>query len=136
MRFARLALLPLAAASPAPAERLPYATLAAARPGPATRLPPRPPPAPPPPPAERLPYATLDEAEPELAQGFRLEYALLDRLEWAPQRGRDGYAWDVSALTAGTDALWLSSVGEGSLWGSPGSSDFPALSSRTLALAL
>jgi copper resistance protein B len=100
MRFARLALVPLAAASPVM--------------------------------AEQLPYAALDEAEPELAQGFRLEYALLDRLEWAPQRGPDGYAWDFSALSAGTNGLWLSSVGEGSLWGSPDYLEFQALYSRKL----
>ena len=100
MRFVLLALASLAAASPAA--------------------------------AERLPYAPLDEAEPELASGFRLTYALLDRLEWAPQRGRDGYAWDFSALTAGTNGLWLSSVGEGSLWGSPEYLEFQALYSRKL----
>lgn len=100
MRFARLAILFFAAASPAA--------------------------------AERLPYAPLDEPEPELASGFRLEYALLDRLEWAPQRGRDGYGWDFSALSEGTNGLWLSSVGDGSLWGSPDYLEFQALYSRKL----
>jgi copper resistance protein B len=57
---------------------------------------------------------------------------LLDRLEWAPQRGRDGYAWDFSLLYAGdTHGLWLSSVGEGGLWGSPDYLEFQALYARS-----
>jgi copper resistance protein B len=101
MRFARLALVSLAAASPAA--------------------------------AQRLPYAPLDETEPELASGVRLEYALLDRLEWAPQRGRDGYAWDFSMLYSGeTHGLWLASAGDGGLWGSPDYVELQALYARKL----
>jgi copper resistance protein B len=83
--------------------------------------------------AERLPYAPLDEAEPELAGAPRLAYALLDRLEWAPQRGQDGYAWDFSLLYTGdTHGLWLSSVGDGGLWGAPDYLEFQALYARKL----
>ena len=79
--------------------------------------------------AERLEYANLDASDAELSRATpaastrgppRLEYLLFDRFEWAPQRGRDGYAWDFSLLWGGErDGLWLSSVGEGGLWGSP-----------------
>jgi copper resistance protein B len=97
MRLARLVLLPLAAASPAA--------------------------------AQRLDYAALDETT-----GPRLEYALLDRLEWAPQRVQDGYAWDFSLLYTGDKhGLWLSSVGEGGLWGSPDYLELQALYSHTVA---
>ena len=86
--------------------------------------------------AEQLPYAPLGDAESELAgsgsKGFRLQYALLDRLEWAPQAGRDGFAWDFSALLGGTNGVWLSSVGEGGLWRSPDYLEFQALYSRDL----
>ena len=85
--------------------------------------------------AERLAYAPVADAEAELAGsgGLKLRYALLDRLEWAPQDGRDGYGWDFSAhLVRGTDGLWLSSVGEGGLWGSPDYLEFQALYSRDL----
>jgi copper resistance protein B len=97
--------------------------------------------------AEPLPYVDLDEAEPELAgggvseakaeaSGARLEYVLLDRFEWAPQRGADGYAWDFSAWYGGTDGIWLSSVGEGSLWGAPEYLEFQALYARDLGRGL
>jgi copper resistance protein B len=87
--------------------------------------------------AERLAYAPVVEADTEVAGsesgGARLRYALLDRLEWAPQSGRDGYSWDFSALIGGdTDGIWLSSVGEGSLWGRPDYLEFQALYSRSL----
>jgi copper resistance protein B len=84
--------------------------------------------------AERLGYAPLEQDEAELAGagsgGLRLQYALLDRLEWTPQAGRDGYAWDLSAHLGGTNGLWLSSAGEGALWGSPEYLEFQALYSR------
>jgi copper resistance protein B len=88
--------------------------------------------------AQRLPYEPVwDDAEPRLIvdridddhalalapaadsgeAGRRpkwLRYGLLDRFEWTAQKGRDGYAWDLSALIGGeTNRLWLSSVGEG-----------------------
>lgn len=91
--------------------------------------------------AGRLDYAPLEDdgaelawqkEEPGASKGPQLQYALLDRLEWAPQVGPDGYAWDFSALWGATDGIWLSSVGEGSAWGSPDYLELQALYSREL----
>jgi copper resistance protein B len=89
----------------------------------------------------QLVYADLGEAEPELtwpkpqappAKGPSLQYVLFDRLEWAPQRGRDGYGWDFSLLWAGErNGLWLGSVGEGGLWGTPDYLETQALYRRS-----
>jgi copper resistance protein B len=69
----------------------------------------------------RLPYVFADENEPALTwsapsvqpgDGPKLQYVLLDRLEWSP-RG-EGFAWDASALWGSKHhAVWLSSVGDG-----------------------
>ena len=65
--------------------------------------------------------------------GPRLHYALLDRLEWAPRAGGDGYAWDFSALIGGdTNRLWLSGIGEGALWSGPEYLEFQALYARAV----
>jgi copper resistance protein B len=46
--------------------------------------------------------------------GFKLQWGLLDRFEYAAQSGRDGYAWDFSALIGGDrHRLWLGTSGEG-----------------------
>ena len=85
--------------------------------------------------AQRLPYEPVsDEA---LAAGPRLGYravegdsgpatpkwlqwGLLDRFEYAAQHGRDGYAWDFSALLGGDrHRLWLGTSGEGATWDRP-----------------
>jgi copper resistance protein B len=79
--------------------------------------------------AQRLAYAQDTGIE---DSGPRLHYALLDRLEWAPRSGADGYAWDVSALWGGKNGIWLSSVGEGDPWGAPDYLEFQALYSREI----
>jgi len=98
-------------ASPAGAQRLDYAPL-----------------------ADEEPVLTWQKAEAPASTGPRLHYALLDRLEWAPQRGTDGYSWDFSALLGGDrNGVWLSSVGEGGLWSRPDYIETQALYSRTAA---
>jgi copper resistance protein B len=97
-----LILLLLATASPALAQRLDYRPVSdeglAAGP--------------------RLAYRTVEgDTAPA---GFKLQWALLDRFEYAAQSGRDGYAWDVSALVGGNrHRLWLGGSGEGPAWGHP-----------------
>jgi copper resistance protein B len=52
--------------------------------------------------------------------GAKLQWGLLDRFEYAVQSGRDGYAWDFSALYGGDrHRLWLGASGEGSAWAAP-----------------
>ena len=81
--------------------------------------------------AQTLAYAVDAAAEEE--SGPRLDYALLDRFEWAAQPGEDGYAWDFSLLYGGdTNRIWLSSVGEGSASGSLDYLELQALYSRTV----
>jgi copper resistance protein B len=111
MRAAAILLAALSAgAAPAAAQRLPYLWPEAADEAPAA-------------PAGR---AAADD-------GPRLQYALLDRLEWAPLPGRDGYGWDFSALWGDErDRLWLSGVGEGEAWGSPAYLEFQALYGRAV----
>lgn len=49
-----------------------------------------------------------------------LQWGLLDRFEYAAQRGQDGYAWDFSALIGGErHRLWLGTSGDGGAWGGP-----------------
>jgi copper resistance protein B len=61
--------------------------------------------------AQQLPYGDVSADD-----GPKLVYGLVDRLEWSPQSGEDGLAWDFSALYGGeTNRIWLSSVGEGGL---------------------
>ena len=97
-----LILLLLAAAQPAQAQRLDYRTvfddsLAA---GP------------------RLAYRAVEGDSTAAASG--LQWGLLDRFEYASQRGRDGYAWDFSALYGGDrHRLWLGASGEGEAWAKP-----------------
>jgi copper resistance protein B len=98
--------------------------------------------------AERLPYnpvtdETVAGAEPRLTPrqveednapsegGKLLRWGLVDRFEYAAQRGRDGYSWDFSALIGGKrNRLWLASVGEGPAWAGPDYLEFHALYSR------
>jgi copper resistance protein B len=78
--------------------------------------------------AQRLEYRTLEDdglaAPPRLGYskvegdtapaGLKLQWGLLDRFEYSAQRGRDGYAWDFSALIGGDrHRLWLGTSGEG-----------------------
>ncbi|HEX9948036.1 MAG TPA: copper resistance protein B [Allosphingosinicella sp.] len=49
-----------------------------------------------------------------------LQWGLIDRFEYAAQRGQDGYAWDFSALLGGDrHRLWLGTSGEGPVKGGP-----------------
>ncbi|HEY0147731.1 MAG TPA: copper resistance protein B [Allosphingosinicella sp.] len=84
--------------------------------------------------AQKLGYASAAELDggKEEAVEPRLQYVLLDRLEWAPKGGAGGYAWDFSAQYGATNGIWLSSVGEGSLWGSPDYLEFQALYARDI----
>ena len=80
----------------------------------------------------RIAYAPVPETKEETPHPW-LRYALLDRFEYAAQRGQDGYAWDFSALIGGeTNRLWLASVGEGPVWGSPDYLELMALYSRNV----
>jgi copper resistance protein B len=113
-----LFLLLLAAASPAAAQRLDYEpvsddTLAA---------------------PARLAYQAVDVPDPEAeaaAPRVRhkwLQWGLLDRFEYAAQRGQDGYAWDFSALLGGDrHRLWLGTSGDGAAWAEPGYVELNAL---------
>ena len=68
--------------------------------------------------------------------GFKLQWALLDRFEYAAQSGRDGYAWDFSALLGGDrHRLWLGTNGEGSAWAVPDYVELNALYSYRFARA-
>jgi copper resistance protein B len=107
MAFRRaLLLLTIAAASPAGAQRLSYEDVLAAehQVGP------------------RLSYEPfVEETAPPLPgdepDNVRAFYG--DRLEWRPQRGADGYGWDVSAELGGpAHRLWLSTTGDG-VFGGP-----------------
>lgn len=84
--------------------------------------------------AQRLDYLAVDDealsAPPRLGYsqvegdtapaGPSLQWGLLDRFEYALQRGRDGYAWDFSALYGGDrHRLWLATSGEGAAWARP-----------------
>ena len=101
--------------------------------------------------AQLLAYAALDANE-EVASGPSLPYAavapdeepadptrrwprwaLLDRFEYAVQKGGDGYSWDFSALLGGArNRLWIGSVGEGAAWAAPDYLEFHALYSRNV----
>lgn len=83
----------------------------------------------------RLAYsAEVAHSEPEQRTTLPwLPYALLDRLEWAPQQGQDGYSWDASAFVGGkTNRVWLSSVGEGAFGSALEYLELQALYSRAL----
>ncbi|HEX8573300.1 MAG TPA: copper resistance protein B [Allosphingosinicella sp.] len=79
----------------------------------------------------RLAYRTVEgDSGPA---GFKLQWGLLDRFEYAAQRGRDGYAWDFSMLLGGDrHRLWLGTSGEGAAWARPDYSEFNAFYSRNL----
>ena len=97
-----LLLMPLAAAAPAAGQRLDYQPVSdeALAAGP------------------RLAYRKVDGDNGP--SGLGLQWALLDRFEYAAQRGRDGYAWDFSALLGGDrHRLFLGASGEGEAWAAP-----------------
>jgi len=65
--------------------------------------------------------------------GFKLQWGLLDRFEYAAQGGRDGYAWDFSALLGGErHRLWLGTNGEGAAWAAPDYVELNALYSHRI----
>ncbi|HEU0135106.1 MAG TPA: copper resistance protein B [Allosphingosinicella sp.] len=76
---------------------------------------------------ERLAYLAVDAPDtpadptaPPAKRGKWLQWGLLDRLEYAAQKGGDGYAWDFSALIGGDrHRLWLGTSGEGAALASP-----------------
>lgn len=79
-----------------------------------------------------VPDASVDPAAPRAKREW-LQWGLLDRFEYAAQSGRDGYAWDFSALLGGErNRLWLGSSGEGAAWAVPDYHEFNALYSRNL----
>jgi copper resistance protein B len=97
--------------------------------------------------AQRLDYRLVEDealaAGPRLAYqavegdtaptGPQLQWGLLDRFEYSVQRGRDGYAWDFSALYGGDrDRLWLGGSGEGPAWSGPDYVELNAYYSRHL----
>jgi copper resistance protein B len=74
--------------------------------------------------AQRLAYDLSEPAAPakepgeadQSSQGPRLQYALLDRFEWAPKG--DSYAWDFSALLGGDrDRVYFGFSGDGAFAG-------------------
>ncbi len=66
------------------------------------------------------PDAPADPTAPTPRRGKWLQWGLLDRFEYAAQKGGDGYAWDFSALIGGDrHRLWLGTSGEGAALGNP-----------------
>jgi copper resistance protein B len=111
----------LAAASPAGAQRLDYRPVsddALAAP-------------------VRLAYQAVDTPDVTVEETERKrkwpQWGLLDRFEYAAQRGRDGYAWDFSTLLGGDrHRLWLGTNGEGGSWARPDYIELNALYSYNL----
>jgi copper resistance protein B len=74
------------------------------------------------------PDAPADPTAPPPRRRKWLQWGLLDRFEYAAQRGQDGYAWDFSALLGGDrHRLWLGTSGDGPAWGGPGYAELNAL---------
>lgn len=104
--------------------------------------------------AQRLPYADVTDTPrlsydipadtelpakpaPAAAEGPsdtpKLQYGLLDRLEWAMMRGGDGYAWDYSTLIGGDrNRLYLDFSGDGLFKGGLETAEIDALYSRVI----
>lgn len=77
----------------------------------------------------RLDYRPIEggDAPTEASDREWPQWGLLDRFEYAVQRGRDAYAWDVSALFGGKrHRLWLGMSGEGPAFRSPDYVEFNA----------
>jgi copper resistance protein B len=82
------------------------------------------------------PDAPADPTAPPAKRKW-LQWGLLDRFEYAAQRGRDGYAWDFSALFGGErNRLWVGSTGEGAAWDVPDYHELHLLYSRNLGGAV
>jgi len=66
------------------------------------------------------PDAPVDPTAPSPKRRKWLQWGLLDRFEYAAQAGRNGYAWDFSALIGGErHRLWLGTSGDGPALGGP-----------------
>jgi copper resistance protein B len=62
-----------------------------------------------------------------------LRWGLLDRLEYAAQRGREGYAWDFSALLGEKrNRIWVATSGAGAAWQAPDELELYGIYSRNL----
>ncbi|HEX8063359.1 MAG TPA: copper resistance protein B [Allosphingosinicella sp.] len=117
-------LLLLGAASPAAAQRLDYQPVtddALAAPAQLAYQ------------AVDVPDPVAEAATPRTGRKKWFQWGLLDRVEYAAQSGRDGYAWDLSALIGGgRHRLWLGTSGDGPAWGGPGYVELNALYSPNL----
>jgi len=83
------------------------------------------------------PDAPSDPEAPPTKRRSWLQWGLLDRFEYAAQEGRDGYAWDFSALIGGDrHRLWLGTSGDGPAWGRPDYHELNLLYSRNLGGAV
>jgi copper resistance protein B len=79
------------------------------------------------------PDSPADPTAPKPRRRKWLQWGLLDRFEYAAQSGRDGYAWDFSALIGGERyRLWLGTSGEGPALGGPDYAELNALYSYHL----
>jgi copper resistance protein B len=104
-------LLLLACAQPASAQRLDYAPVSDDRLAEPAHIAYQ---------AVDTPDAPADPTAPPPRRRKWLQWGLLDRFEYAAQRGQDGYAWDFSALLGGDrHRLWLGTSGEGPAGGNP-----------------
>ncbi len=119
-----LFLLLLAAAAPAAAQRLDYEPVfddRLAEPERLTYL------------AVDAPDVPADPTAPPPRHGKWLQWGLLDRFEYAAQRGQDGHALDFSALIGGErHRLWLGVSGDGPAWNGPDYVEMSALYSRNV----
>ncbi|MEA3011030.1 MAG: copper resistance protein [Sphingomonadales bacterium] len=78
------------------------------------------------------PDAAVDATDPGRKPKW-LQWALLDRFEYTAQSGRDGYAWDFSALVGGSrHRFWLGTSGDGPAVGRPEYVELDALYSYHL----
>jgi copper resistance protein B len=112
MPFARALLLAALAAAPAKAQQLAYDPPAADE-------------------TLTAPTATATAPEEPSTNPPWLQYALLDRLEYAFAKGGDGYAWDFSSMVGGkVNRVYLASTGEGAAGGRLDYLELEALYSR------
>lgn len=106
-----LFLLLLAAAAPAAAQRLDYRPVSDDRLAAPVRLAYQ---------AVDSPDSPADPTAPPPKRRKWLQWGLLDRFEYAGQKGQDGYALDFSALIGGDrHRLWLGISGDGAAWAGP-----------------
>jgi copper resistance protein B len=67
-----------------------------------------------------VPDPVAEAAAPAAKRRKWFQWGLVDRFEYAAQSGRDGYAWDFSALIGGDrHRLWLGTSGDGPALGGP-----------------